>query len=76
MKSVKGCKFEQDVERGCGRRLANPKVITFCDFGTPNRRDEIGRHLTFATAMRQYARLWEIYGRLHQWRVWQEVVAK
>jgi hypothetical protein len=53
-------------------QLKNPKVITYCDFGTPGRKTEIGRHLTFATAMRQYARLWEVYGRVHEWRVWQE----
>lgn len=65
-------KFEPDNARGCGRRLANPKVITYCDFGDTGRKSEIGRHATLATAMRQYARLWESYSRINKWRVWQE----
>lgn len=55
--------------------IKNPRVITYCYFGTPGRKDELGRHKTIATAMRQYARLWEIYGRLNKWRVWQEFIA-
>lgn len=50
------------------------KVITYCDFNEPGRKDVISRHKTIATAMRQYARIWEIYGRLHKCKVWQEEV--
>lgn len=56
------------------------KVITKTDFGTPGREAVIGRHKTFATAGRQYPRLWELYGRrpyhsshLVQPKVWQEL---
>jgi hypothetical protein len=50
------------------------KVVTLCNFGEHNRRSIIGRHKQFTTAMRQYARVWNIYGRLHKWCVWQETV--
>lgn len=52
--------------------LKDPKVITYCDFGEPGRKTELARHKTIATAMRQYARLWEVYGRIQKGRVWQE----
>lgn len=55
-------------------RVKNPKVITFCDFGDEGRKTELARHKTFATAMRQYARLWQVYHRISGWKVWQEEV--
>ena len=54
--------------------LKGYKVATFTDFNQPGRRAVIGRHKTFTTAGRQYPRIWEIYGRLHKYKVWQEVV--
>ena len=58
------------------------KVQTFTDFGNPVRKVLIGKHKTIATAMRQYARIWEIYGRRKldvagvkiQPKVWQEMI--
>lgn len=63
------------------------KVETFTDFGEPGRKERIGRHKTITTAMRQYARIWEIYGRRKtvthldgafvrkvQPKVWQEMI--
>jgi hypothetical protein len=53
------------------------KVKTYCDFGEPGRKTELAWHKTIATAMRQYARIWNIYGRPRhdtQYRVWQEEV--
>lgn len=58
------------------------KVKTFTDFGNPLRKECIGKHKTIATAMRQYARIWEVYGRRKmrtndvwvQPRVWQEMI--
>ena len=50
------------------------KVITYCDFGEQGRKSELARHRTIATAMRQYARLWDVYGRKHGWKVWQEPI--
>ena len=48
------------------------EYVTLCDFGTPNRRDALGKHKNLATANRQYARLWRIYGKLHGYKVWLE----
>jgi len=48
------------------------KVGTFCDFGQVGRRTCIRRHKTLRTAGNQYPRIWNIYGRLHGWKVWQE----
>ena len=56
------------------RRMVNAKVLTFCDFGEEGRKTQIGQHLTYATAMAQYARLWNTYHRLHGYKVWQEEV--
>ena len=51
-----------------------PKVFTYCDFGTAGRKSEIGCHKTIASAMRQYARIWNVYGRgRDEWKVWQEM---
>ena len=50
------------------------KVKTYCDFSEPNRKEEIGRHKTLATASRQYQKIWNIYHRIHGHRVWQEEV--
>ena len=50
------------------------KVATFTDFNQPGRRAVIGRHKTFGTAATQYKRIWNIYHRLHGYRVWQEVI--
>lgn len=55
------------------RQLQDPAVITYCDFSDPDRKTEIGRHKTLSTAMRQYARLWQVYGRSLRHKVWQEV---
>jgi hypothetical protein len=54
------------------RVLQNAKVITYCDFSEPGRRTEIGRHLTYKTAINQYARLWNTYARIRKHKVWQE----
>jgi len=54
------------------RSLLNAAVETFTDFGEEGRKTRIGQHLTIATALTQYARLWNTYGRLHGFRVWQE----
>lgn len=56
------------------RKMVNAKVRTYCDFGEEGRKTEIGQHLTIATAMRQYAWLWDIYGRRPGYKVWQEEV--
>jgi len=59
-----------------GNHLKGYKVVTFTDFGQ-GRRVIIGRHKTIATAMRQYARIWEIYGRGNEakgHKVWQEMI--
>lgn len=56
--------------------LKGYKVATFTDFGQ-GRRCVIGRHKTIATAMRQYPRLWDIYGRPNSdkgHKVWQEMI--
>jgi len=52
------------------------KVMTFCNFGDTGRRSVLSKHKSIATAMRQYPRLWDTYGKLHQWKVWQEMVCE
>jgi len=51
--------------------MSKHKIVTYCDFGDAGRKSELARHKTIATAMRQYARLWHVYGYRHGWRVWQ-----
>ena len=50
------------------------KVVarTYCDFGEAGRETEIGIHYTFKGALSQYKRLWDIYHRLHNSKVWQK----
>jgi hypothetical protein len=57
-----------------GKKLGDHKVVTVSDLSQSGRRSEIGRHYTYAAAGRAYPRIWEIYGRLHKHRVWQEEV--
>lgn len=52
------------------------KVRTMCDFGEPFRADVLCEHKTFASAGRQYPRIWGIYGRMYGYRVWQEEIKK
>ena len=49
------------------------KVITFCDFGQPNRADILSNHYTFKGALSGYKHAWDIYHRIHGWKVWQEI---
>lgn len=49
------------------------KVITYCDFGEEGRKDVLVQHRNFSTALRQYKKLWDVYHRIHGWKVWQEV---
>ena len=51
------------------------KVATYTDFGDLGRVYEVARHYTIASAMRQYARLWELYGRRGEARVWQKMIS-
>jgi len=62
------------LRRIAASKSSHPKVLTYCDFGTPGRRTVIGKHFSFASAVRQYKRLWDIYHRLHHYKVWQEGV--
>jgi hypothetical protein len=50
------------------------KVRTMCDFSQAGRAEVIAEHRSFASAGRQYPRLWGSYGRMHGHRVWQEVI--
>lgn len=53
------------------------KVATYTDFGESGRKSLIGQHKNISTAMRQYARIWEIYGRPNRdkgTKVWQEMI--
>jgi hypothetical protein len=48
------------------------KVFTKCDLGDKSREDVIGRHKSYSTAAKQYARLWKIYHLPRgTWKVWQ-----
>lgn len=52
------------------------KVIakTYCDFGEAGRVDELCKHYSYKGALSQYKKIWDIYHRLHGWKVWQEAV--
>lgn len=47
---------------------------TKCDFGVNGREDIMGRHRTMKTALNQYGRIWEIYHKIHGWKVWLEAI--
>jgi len=46
---------------------------TYCDFGTDGRADQISQHYTFKGALSGYKSAWNIYHRIHRWKVWQEM---
>lgn len=50
------------------------KVATYCDFGESNRKTVIRKHMSFTTAGKAYIALWNIYHRIHGWKVWQEII--
>lgn len=54
--------------------LKMSKVATYCDFGEPERKDELSRHKNWDTAKRQFKRISRIYTGIHGWRCWQEEV--
>ena len=68
--------FITDNRKGPVGKRSNYKVATYTDFGEPGRVHEIGRHFTISSAMRQYARIWEIYGRKDDGaKVWQKMIS-
>ena len=68
--------FITDNRKGPLGKRSNYKVATYTDFGEPGRVHEIGKHFTISSAMRQYARIWEIYGRKDDGaKVWQKMIS-
>lgn len=67
--------FITDNRKGPIGERSNYKVATYTDFGTPGRVEQIGKHFTISSAMRQYARIWEIYGRRGEAKVWQKMIS-
>ena len=57
-----------------GRKGNECEVITYCDFGDPNRKEELTRHKNLDTAKRQFRRIKQIYTDIHGWDCWQEDV--
>jgi len=47
-------------------------AYTYCDFGTPPRKDAIRQHGSVDTAKRAFRRVAKIYADLWGWRCWQE----
>jgi hypothetical protein len=47
------------------------KYATYCDFGTPNRKETIRIHLSEGSAKKAFRELEKIYGRDNS-KVWQE----
>jgi hypothetical protein len=47
-------------------------AYTYCDFGTPPRKDVMRRHGSVDKAKRAFARVAKIYADLWGWRCWQE----
>jgi hypothetical protein len=71
--SIKNSKTYKQAQKAQIRKVF--KVKTYTDFGQAGRIEEIGKHYNIATAMRQYARIWEVYGRRGGARVWQKMIS-
>jgi hypothetical protein len=54
-----------------GKKKDEWVAATYCDFGTPGRKDAISHHFSIAAAVRRYNVLNKVYGR-NDWRCWQE----
>ena len=61
---------------GLSKTLKKIVAFTCTDFGQEGRREVLSTHFTLKAAKNQYGRLWEIYGRLHKYKVWLEEVKK
>ena len=58
-----------------GRKGKECKVITYCDFGDPNRKDELCRHRDWGTARRRFPKIYKIYktyGKCWQEALWED----
>ena len=62
------------MKREKRQRMRKVIAITYCDFGQAGRADNMGNHYSFKGALSGYKKVWDIYHRIHGWKVWQEKV--
>jgi len=46
---------------------------TVCDFGEVGREETLTHHYYLSTAFRAYRKHWDIYHKIHGWKVWIEL---
>ena len=54
-----------------GKKKNDWVAATYCDFGTPGRKDVITHHFSIAAAVRRYHNINKIYSQ-SGWHCWQE----